>query len=86
MQDYNGARLVSTVDSTDEHAIVLVPREEWEQVKRQVSAVHGAFLGLVSAMGRMGENPMMKVMMRQFGVDPDTFAKEVNTFMEQSEH
>lgn len=43
----------------------------------KVTEIHAAFMGLATSLSAMGENPMIRAMGRQFGVDPAAIAQSM---------
>lgn len=65
----------STKDSSQETvAMIAVPVEEWVRMKEQVNEIHAAFASLSKSLKAAADNPMLRAMGRQFGVDIDAIA------------
>ncbi len=55
-------------------AVISVPVSEWETLKEQVAFMHKFITGFIEFVSKMGEHPMLRVMVRQFGINPDELA------------
>lgn len=73
----NGEEMSTTDDAkiVDPTAPIpaVITQGEWDSMVEKITEIHAFVANFTAASAALSSNPMMKVMMRNFGIDPDAF-------------